>query len=134
MKRRKNQLSMRYDDDQTLTRSQSCQRGTLRFDLYKQPFRMLLPDQKDEYRTFIGAVLTISSIITVLVFATFKIDTLVNYIDYKVQIRTFEEYYDYRDRIDSSSGFMIAAGIPAKGATSAGDPIPPDIGALKFYR
>ena len=71
-----------------------CQQATLKFDLYKQPFRLLLPDEKDEYRTFAGAVLTICSIFVVMIYAGFKISTLLSYSEYKVQIKLFEDHYD----------------------------------------
>ena len=61
--------------------------------MYKQPFRLLLPDEKDEYRTFAGAILTIFSIVVVLVYAGFKISTLLSYSEYKVQIKNFDEHY-----------------------------------------
>ena len=50
-----------------------CQKATLKFDLYKQPFRLLLPDEKDEYRTFVGAMLTIVTVITVVVYGGLKL-------------------------------------------------------------
>ena len=51
-----------------------------------------------------------------------------------MQVRNLEGFYTDTERFDTGSGFMVAAGIPAPGALKAGEPIPPDIGALNFYR
>ena len=63
---------------QQLSASDRCQKRTLAFDLYKQPFRLLLPDEVDMYRTFVGALLTIFSVLFVLIYAGFKVGTLVS--------------------------------------------------------
>ena len=73
---------------------EKCQKGTLKLDLYKQPFRLLLPDEKDEYRTFAGALLTVITVIIVLVYAGFKLQTLLDYKDYKVQQKVFDDYFN----------------------------------------
>ena len=52
---------------------EKCQKGTLKLDLYKQPFRLLLPDEKDEYRTFAGSLLTVMTVIIVLVYGGYKL-------------------------------------------------------------
>ena len=56
-----------------LSSFERCQKFTIKVDLYKQPFRLLLPDEKDEYRTFAGAILTICTFIIVLVYASLKL-------------------------------------------------------------
>jgi len=89
-----------------------------------------LPDEKDEYRTFTGAVLTICSIFVILVYAGFKISTLLSYTDYKVQIRSFEEHYTDLDRFNATHGLAIAAGV----ALDPGETIPRSYGSLQFYR
>ena len=116
-----------------LSSSERCQKFTIKLDLYKQPFRLLLPDEKDEYRTFAGASLTIFTLSAVLIFAIIKLQILVGYQDYKVQFRRFEEYYEDTDKISHLDGFAVAAGIQTyeKGAHEG---VPPNIGALKFYR
>ena len=60
------------------------QKAWIRFDLYAQPFRLLLPDKKDTYRTFTGALMSILSLVLVSVYAGFKINTLVRFSDYKI--------------------------------------------------
>ena len=107
---------------------EKCQKGTLKLDLYKQPFRLLLPDEKDEYRTFAGALLTVITVIIVLVYAGFKLQTLLDYKDYKVQQKVFDDYYNVEIPLTPDDGLMIAA------AVTRFEQVPPDIGALNFYR
>ena len=56
----------------------------LRFDLYKQPFRLLLPDGKNEYRTCTGALMSISTLLVVLLYASYKITILISNESYLV--------------------------------------------------
>lgn len=83
----------------------------LNLDIYRQPFRLLLPDEKGMYRTFLGSMLSILTIVTVGVFGVFKIYDLVNMTDYKVQTRELFSYYDQTEKFDAGDGFMVAAGI-----------------------
>ena len=53
-----------------------------------------MPDEKDEYRTFAGALLTVITVIIVLVYAGFKLQTLLDYKDYKVQQKVFDDYFN----------------------------------------
>lgn len=59
---------------------------------------MLLPDKKDNYRTFAGAFLTILTIIGVAIFAGMKLTILFNFENYKVQIRDFDDVYTSKER------------------------------------
>lgn len=72
------------------TGGQKCMQVMLYADLYKQPFKFLLPDEKDTYRTFMGSIMTIVTVIFVMVFAYFKLERLLDYQDYKVQDRFLE--------------------------------------------
>ena len=56
----------------------------LTVDLYKQPFQLLLPDGKYEYRTFTGAVLTIFTFMIMLSYSSFKMTMMVTREDNKV--------------------------------------------------
>ena len=124
-------LSLSVRHQQSLSAFEKCQKGTLRFDLYKQPFRLLLPDEKDMYRTLAGALLTIFSVVLVLVYAGYKVGILVSLSDYKIQVRTQERYFDMNERFDQNLGLMIGASIPSWGNFRT--EIPANIGALKFY-
>ena len=117
---------------QNLSRKESCQKFVIKFDLYKQPFRLLLPDQKDEYRTFCGSLLTIFTLLVTLAYAVVKLQILYHYRDYKVQERTLDEYYKETDRF--SNNFMVAAGISFGFDGQEHEKLPENIGALKYYR
>ena len=96
---------------------------------------MLLPDQKNQYRTFIGAMLSVMSIIIVLVFASNKINHLLSYTQYKVQSRHHTFHYDNSERITADHGFMLAAAI--RSSATENDQyakIPEEVGSLRFYR
>ena len=94
---------------ENLRGKESCQKFVTKFDLYKQPFRLLLPDEKDEYRTFCGSLLTLFTLLTVSVYAGLKLKILTGYLDYKVQVRNYSEFYKDTDRFQKN--FMVAAGI-----------------------
>ena len=87
-----------------------------------------MPDEKDEYRTFAGALLTVITVIIVLVYAGFKLQTLLDYKDYKVQQKVFDDYFNVEIPLTPDDGLMIAA------AVTRFEQIPPHIGALNFYR
>ena len=104
-------------------------------DLYKQPFKFLFPDEKDTYRTFMGAIMTIFTVILVMVFAYFKLERLLEYQIYKIQSRFLEGEFTNTDRITAQDGFMIAAGIRNSASSDNKDNKPPqEIGSLKFIR
>ena len=108
----------------------------LGFDLYKQPFRLLLPDGKNEYRTFVGATLSLFTIVIVLIYGSFKIQQLVDLEDYKVQLREEDDAFKDNEKFGFDDGFAVAAGIVSaddyEGDTKVKD-VPPEIGAFGFY-
>ena len=125
------------------SRSDRCQQAMLRLDLYRQPFRLRLPDGFNEYRTFTGSILSIFTICVVLAYASFKITTMVKKDDYKVrtldQVGGFEE----TERFGEDNGFLIAAGIISIDTEPANSDypnwresrleVPPEIGAFNLY-
>ena len=62
----------------------SCQERFLLLDIYRQPFRLLLPDESGMYRTFMGSMLSLLTIVTVIIYGGYKTNDLVNKRDYKV--------------------------------------------------
>ena len=104
----------------------------LHLDLYKQPFRLLLPDRKNEYRTFTGAALTILTIIVLLAYGGVKLSALIARDDYRVQNRELMDFYEDIDPLSSDDGFVIAAAIT--GFEGPLVDIPPEYGSLRFYR
>ena len=123
------------------SRSDRCQQKMLDLDLYTQPFRLMLPDGQNQYRTFTGAMLSIFTVCVVLAYASFKISTMVSKDDYKV--RTLDQAGDFEDTkmFGEDNGFIIAAGVilpntlPATydGWRESRPRIPPEIGAFNLY-
>ena len=85
----------------------------LTVDLYKQPFQLLLPDGKYEYRTFTGAILTIFTFMIMISYSLFKLTMMVTREDNKVRQMDLAGYYEDTDEFNESHGFDIAAGIIA---------------------
>ena len=116
-----------------MTRCDYFKKNMLFFDIYKQPFSLLLPDGKNNYRTFSGALMTIFTFIFVMIYGSHQIRAMIKLEHYKLQIQDLNYYYSDQDVIDASHGFMIAASIPAV-IEEQDEEIPPEIGALNFYR
>ena len=62
----------------------SCQQRFLSLDIYRLPFRLLLPDENGMYRTFLGSMLSLLTIVTVIIYGAYKTNDLVRKRDYKV--------------------------------------------------
>ena len=86
--------SIDFAGAENLSSRNACQKGMLRADLYKQPFRFLLPDRQDRYRTFIGSLLSIFTFTVLTLFALYRIITMLSMEDYKIQVHELENYYD----------------------------------------
>ena len=68
-----------------IRRSSACskfERGVLMLDSYKRPFSLLMPENTDRYRTFVGAFFTIVTLLVVLSYASYKFNDLLNQSDY----------------------------------------------------
>lgn len=83
----------------------------LGLDIYRMPFRLLLPDENGMYRTFLGTVLSILTLVMIITFGGFKTSQLVGMLDYKVQTHEMLEYFEATDKFGYQDGFSIAAGI-----------------------
>ena len=68
----------------------------LGLDIYRMPFRLLLPDENGMYRTFLGSVLSILTLVMIITFGGFKTSQLVGMLDYKVQTHEMLEYLNPR--------------------------------------
>lgn len=103
----------------------------MRFDIYKQPFHLLLPDGKEDYRTCFGGIVSILTSLLLLSFAAYKLDLLMGRVEYKVQLRQELGYYEDTDRFGAKNDFAIAAAITGDYQPLMN--IPEEIGSLKFY-
>ena len=106
----------------------------MKIDLFAQPFRLLLPDREDKYRSILGAVFSLGTLIILIGYALYKIQELTVNLDYSIQIHEKKLFYDPADELTfENDGFMIAAAITDYDG-SAEDITDPEIGEVKFYR
>ena len=119
--------------EEKLTGCDRCSQKALFVDVYRQPFRLLLPDGHDTYRTFIGALLSLFTIVIILTTGVYKFTTLINKDEYRVQLRTIENEFTLSQTFGSSDGFAIAAAVTSYDGSSE-DITDPEIGEIKFYQ
>ena len=79
-----------------------------------------------------GANLSILTILSVLIYAVFKFNSLVNRNDYKVQVYSQENFFEAKDEFTYETGFTLAAGITSYDG-NPDDITDPSIGEVKFY-
>ena len=58
---------------------------SLVLDLHRREFHFLLPDDEEKYRTFLGVILSLFTVLLLIGYGTYKMIDLVGYNDYKVQ-------------------------------------------------
>ena len=58
--------------EQSYSRCDRLQRGALSLDMYPLSFTLLLPGKEDAYRTLLGSVLTIFSVILILAYGGYQ--------------------------------------------------------------
>ena len=104
----------------------------LSFDLYKQAYRLLLPDRYNEFRTFAGSVLSICTILILLIYGGFIAVEMMARSNFKVTLREEEDFFTDLDKLQVQDGFNVAAAIVGFGAADQ-EAVPAHIGALKFY-
>ena len=86
----------------------------------------------DRYRTFLGAILSIGSVMTLLLYTIYKVIMMFSFKEYQIQVHDHENYYE-RDDQWGTSEFMLAAAVTAFDGSSL-DITDPSIGELKLYR
>ena len=74
---------------------------------------MILPDGKDTYKSFLGSMFSLITIILLSMYGIFKLLSLMNYSDYNVQVSSKENYYVSEDSFGFEAGYMMAAGLIA---------------------
>ena len=115
-----------------MSRVDGCQRKFMKMDIFAQPFRLILPDGEDEYRSFLGSLLSLLTAILLVGYGAYKIEELATNSDYKIQIHDQRYYYDADDEFTfEDHGFMIAAAITASDG-NPDDITDPEIGEVKF--
>ena len=65
----------------------------------------MMPDEEHTYRTFCGSILSIFTVITITLYAGYKLSTMVTNADYKVQVRDQDDFYVSKDSFGAAEGF-----------------------------
>lgn len=104
----------------------------LGLDMYRTPFLFFLPDHKEQYRTFLGAFLTILTLMMTIFFGSYKSFVLFSLADYKIMEINSHYFYPASREMGLDQGFKISAAITAFDGSSEiiEDP---EIGKLEFY-
>lgn len=64
---------MRYENKKSRnTKCAAYKRFILKFDIYKEPLKLQLPDKSNQYRTFCGSLLSFFTISVLLFYVGFK--------------------------------------------------------------
>ena len=92
----------------------------------------MMPDEKSMYRSLLGAVLSIITVIVMLSYSVFKMVAMGNLNDYKIKTATQEYFYDSSFSFSELDGFQVAAGITSFDGNSESIE-DPEIGVVKFY-
>ena len=94
---------------------------------------MILPDQTTHYKSCVGLLLSATTIIILLVFTIYKVQTLTDAIDYSIQAIEVDGWFEEGEVFDQKENqFMIAAGLSAYDGGKNEDEIDPRYGELKF--
>ena len=105
--------------EQGYTCCDRAQQSALKLDLYRMPFRLLMPDNQEQYRTFLGSMFSLMTIFVILAYGSYKMITLANNEEYKTQVRLKENFYEPQDVFGTETNdFMIAAAITTIDDTS----------------
>ena len=86
-------------------------RSMLRFDIYRVPFRLMLPDGEYNYRTLIGSSFSICTIIGLTIFFMLKAAAVASYSNYSILVSEILNFFEETDAFGEGNKFQIAAGI-----------------------
>ena len=106
------------------------QQKTLNIDLYRTSFNFLLPENQMEYRSFLGACLTIMTLLLLISFSGYKMIDLLGYDNYKLQVSTQSDFFPTEETFGEANGLQYAAILTNYSGDIVEDPT---IATLKFY-
>lgn len=92
----------------------------------------MLPDHMPMYRSLLGSVLSLTTVIIIAFYAVFKFAILVNRQDFNIKQYTRENFYDSSFSFSQIDGFQVAAAV----TSFDGNPNPiedPTYGTVKIY-
>ena len=84
------------------------------------------------YRTFVGSILSLITIVTLLTNGPYKLTKLVDTQDFRVRMQIQENEYEVNTTFGFSDGLMVAAAMTAFDGSSV-DIQDPEVGEVKFY-
>mmetsp|Transcript_4251 Transcript_4251/g.5291 ORF Transcript_4251/g.5291 Transcript_4251/m.5291 type:complete len:118 (+) Transcript_4251:34-387(+) len=82
-------------------------------DIYPKPFYFLMPDSQPRYRSLLGSVLSVCTVLAIFSYAAFKLHRLMRLVDYQVNIVNEDHYYDSSFTFSQAEGFSVAAAVTA---------------------
>ena len=73
---------------------ESVAQNSLSLDLYRTPFLFLLPDSKEQYRSFLGTALSLLTYGLLFGFMSYRITVLMLLEEYKITHSIQEDHFD----------------------------------------
>ncbi len=70
-----------------------------------------MPDGHDTYRTFLGSILSVITLVIMLAYGSYKVSMLAQLEDYDVQLRTLENEFHAGDTFGTKQEFAVAAAL-----------------------
>lgn len=113
----------------------SCEKASsklLGLDMFRTPFLFFLPDHKEQYRTCLGATLTLLTLTLTIFYSGYKCFVMLQLVDFKIMEINSQHYYPHTREIGLKDGFKIAAAF----TDWTGNPEiteDPEIGTLELY-
>ena len=102
-------------------------------DQFGSKFEFKLPDSKTVFQTLPGAICSIICIVVMLVYAGYKLSTLVERSEYSLIQELYEFQYDDTFKFGQDDGFAIAASITDFDSSRTEAIEDPTVGTIQFY-
>ena len=111
---------------------QIVKRQVLNLDIHKRHFELLIPGGEQNYKTFLGSLISFFTIILMFQNTIVNSLKLINITDFKLLETEEENYFPIDQTFGTTDGFQIGAAITAydQNPDSIEDPT---IGTLEFY-
>ena len=80
----------------------------LGLDIYRQPFRLLLPDGNGMYRSLMGSIMSVITLALIITYGCFEASEVFGDRNYRVQTYDVTRFYSLDQGFGASDGFIIA--------------------------
>ena len=94
-----------FKEDTRLAPCKKFQKKILMLDRYRTPFRLMMPGNNDQYRTFLGSTFSIITLLLIMSYTTIKFSGLTDQADYSIMKAVKEDFYDPSDKFTTDHGF-----------------------------